>query len=130
MKSLSSTTRKVFPMALASVCLSVSIMASAQAPEGEGHKLGPQHLIEVLNIGQDQQTEFLDVLNGQHEKRMDIHNQYRESHTQERASMALLHEETLALLQSVLTSEQLIQFTEMAQRRHKRKAAIGPQKAQ
>jgi len=110
--------------------MSVSIMTNVQALEGEGHKRGPQHLMEVLNVSQDQQTEFLDVLNGQHEKRMGIHNQYRESHNQERASMALLHEETLALLQSVLTSEQLVQFTEMAQRRHKRKAAGGPQKAQ
>jgi len=68
----------------------------------------------VVSISLDQQEEFLDIVNGQHEKRMDIHNQYRECHNQQRASMALLHEETLALLQSVLTSEQLVQFTEMA----------------
>jgi len=130
MKLLSPGKRKLIPLALASVCLSVSIMVSAQAAEGEGHKRGPQHLVELLNISQEQQTGFLEVINGQHEKRVEIHKQYWESHSQERASMALLHEETLALLQPVLTSEQLLQFTEMAQLRHKRKPAGGSPKAQ
>ncbi len=130
MTYLSSLKSTILPMALTTMCLSVSIMANAQSPEGEGHKRGPEHLIEVLDINQDQKTEFLAVLKGQHEKRMNIHDQYRESHSQERVSMDLLHEETLALLQGVLTAEQLAQFTEMAQRRHTRKPAGSPSKAQ
>ncbi len=130
MKLFSPSKRKLIPIALVSVCLSASIMASAQVSEGNGHKRGPQHLIEVLNISQEQQTEFLEIINGQHGKRVEIHKQYRESHSQERTSMELLHEETVALLQSVLTNEQLLQFTEMAQRRHARKPAGGPPKAQ
>lgn len=111
---------------LAAVCVlsSITIIASAQSGEsGErpNHKPGPEHLIEALQVTEDQQDMFVTIMKAQHEKRMSIHEQYRGNHEEERSSMTSLHEETLVLLQDVLTAEQLEAFATMEKQKPARK---------
>ena len=96
---------------------SMSALASAADQEQRG-KRGPEHLIEVLAIEESQQEQFITAMKQQHEKRMAIHEQYNGSRELERESMDVLHQETLEMLQDILTSEQLEKFTEMAKKRH------------
>lgn len=113
-----------FFRSLVAVCLftSISMMASAQSQGDERpDKPGPQHLIEALQVTEDQQDSFLTVMNAQHEKRMSIHEQYRDNHEEERTLMTALYEETLTLLQDVLTAEQLETFTTMEKQKPSRK---------
>ena len=64
---------------------------------------------------------FVTIMKAQHEKRMSIHEQYRGNHEEERSSMTSLHEETLVLLQDVLTAEQLEAFATMEKQKPARK---------
>lgn len=112
-----------FFRSLAAVCVlsSITMMASAQGGERPNHKPGPEHLIEALQVTEDQQDSFLTIMKAQHEKRMSIHEQYRGNHEEERSSMTSLHEETLVLLQGVLTAEQLEIFATMEKQKPARK---------
>lgn len=114
-----------FFRSLMAVCLftSISMMASAQSQGNERpeHKPGPQHLIEALQVTEDQQDSFLTIMKAQHERRMSIHEQYRDNHEEERTLMMALHEETLILLRGVLTAEQLETFTTMEKQKPSRK---------
>jgi len=105
------------------VCVlsSITIIASAESGERPNHKPGPEHLIEALQVTEDQQDMFVTIMKAQHEKRMSIHEQYRGNHEEERSSMTSLHEETLVLLQDVLTAEQLEAFATMEKQRPARK---------
>lgn len=113
-----------FFRSLVAVCLftSISMMTSAQSQGDERpDKPGPQHLIEALQVTEDQQDSFLTVMKAQHEKRMNIHEQYRDNHEEERTLMTALHKETLTLLQNVLTAKQLETFTSMEKQKPSRK---------
>ncbi len=96
--------------------ISISMAAGAETLEN-GKKRGPQHLIKVLSVDENQQESFLEIMKQQHEKRMNIHELYSDSRKEEHASMKLLHEETQALLQGILTPEQLEKFSKMLKRR-------------
>lgn len=108
---------KAFFRNLAAVCLfaSITMTVSAQSENDErpDHKGGPQHLIETLEITADQEDLFVTIMKAQHEKRMSIHEQYKDIHEEERSLMTSLDEDTLTLLQDVLTTEQLETFASM-----------------
>jgi Spy/CpxP family protein refolding chaperone len=108
---------KAFFRNLVVVCLfaSISMVASAQSQDDEkpDHKGGPKHLIEALDITADQEDSFTTIMDAQHEKRMSIREQYRDIHEEERSLMTSLDEDTLTLLQDVLTTEQLETFASM-----------------
>ncbi len=82
------------------------------SPEREGRK-GPEHLVELLKLSEDQSVSFLSVMERQHEKRMDVRKQNQSSREQEKNMMDALHEETIQLLVPILTAEQLTQFEEI-----------------
>lgn len=116
----------VFFRSLALLCaLSFMTMTASAQSQGDdrrgGHKPGPEHLIEVLQVTADQQESFLAIMEAQHQKRMSLHEQYRGNREEGRASMESLHEETLLLLQDVLTADQLATFTEMKNQKQERR---------
>jgi Spy/CpxP family protein refolding chaperone len=115
MKYLLSSKALFRNLAAACLCASIIMVASAQSQDDErpDHKGGPQHLIEALEITEDQEDLFVMIMEALHEKRMSIREQYRDTHEEERSLMSALDEETLTILQDVLTTEQLETFTAM-----------------
>lgn len=86
-------------------CLSVS-SAYAKPPQG------PEHLLEAVQVTDEQKESVLAVLKTQHEKRREVHQQYRDSREEERAAMDALHSETVSLLSGILSEEQIRLFEE------------------
>ena len=109
---------------LASLLL-FSQLSMAQTPRDDKPR-GPQRMIESLNISDEQKQSFSEIMKEQHEKRMDIHDQYRSSREDEHNAMKNLHQETLEKLQTVLSAEQLEKFSALAKQhrppRHHRPA--------
>jgi len=71
---------------------------------------GPQKLIQILDISENQKDEFLSIMDKQHKKRKSIHKQQRDSRKKDHDAMNALHKETLEKLQPVLSAEQLEKF--------------------
>jgi len=93
---------------------------------------GPQKLIQVLDISENQKDEFLSIMDEQHKKRKSIHKQQRDSRKKDHDAMKSLHEETLEKLQPVLSAEQLEKFEVFIKtnRPHRNKDGQGPQSVQ
>lgn len=86
-----------------------SLGANAQ-PERAGHGRGPEQLMQKLGLNEDQKQQFLAIMKEQHEKRIELHGQYRDSRSQEHQAMETLHQQTIERLQPLLTEDQLSQF--------------------
>lgn len=84
-------------------CLAVSSV-NAKPPQG------PERLLEAVQVTEEQKESVLAVLKTQHEKRREVHQQYRDSREEERAAMDALHTETVTLLSSILSEEQIRLF--------------------
>ncbi len=92
-----------------------SQLGNAQSTERERPK-GPEHLIEILELTEDQRDPFITIMKEQHEKRMKVRNLNQSSREEEKRDMDTLHTETLQRLNSVLTVTQLEKFEEMAKK--------------
>ena len=90
---------------------------SASEVDKKGHK-GPEFLLKVLQVSEQQEGAFLAIMKEQHELRKMIHQQYQLLRKEERHAMEELHQETIDKISVVLTSEQLEAFKEL--KRHRR----------
>jgi len=82
------------------------------AAEQNRPKRGPERMIEKLDLSDNQTEQFRSIMDEQHQKRMDVHEQYKESREEEHEAMEVLHQETIGRLTPVLTAEQLESFEE------------------
>ena len=96
-----------------------SQLGNAQSSERERPK-GPEHLVEILELNEDQRDRFITIMKEQHQKRMEVRNLHASSRQGEKADMDALHSETLQRLNSVLTDTQLEKFEEMAKKHRPR----------
>lgn len=99
----------------------------AQPPHGKpphGKPFGHwQQIAQDLSLSDEQTESFMSVLNSQHEKRREIMKAHRKEREEKpRAEMEALHQETISLLASVLSAEQLQQFEDEmeAHRKHRK----------
>ncbi|WP_250657101.1 hypothetical protein [Alkalimarinus coralli] len=83
-------------------------------------KKGPEHLVELLELSEQQRTEFLDIMKQQHEKRMTVRDKHYNTRALEKADMDALHNETMQLLEPVLNDSQLKKFEQMAKKHRHR----------
>lgn len=96
-----------------------STLSTAESPMGKGmcdENKGPKRLIKALDISESQKADFLAVMKSQHEKRMQLHEQYRSAKKEGREEMKALHQETLEKLQPILTESQLQAFEDFSKK--------------
>jgi len=86
------------------------------AEEKNRPKRGPERMIEKLNLSDNQTEQFRSIMDEQHQKRKDIHEQHKASRETEREAMESLHQETIERLSPVLTAEQLASFEEVVKK--------------
>jgi len=110
-------------LALAISSSLISSMSVAQSTDREpcDKAKGPHKILEVLEISDDQKSEFLEVMNTQHEKRRALHNQQSELRAKNHDAMKALHQETLGKLEPILTEHQLEEFEAFAKKNRPRK---------
>lgn len=97
-----------------------SLVAVAQPQKGEhprGHKPGPEHLVQMLGIDEQNKDAFITLMNRAHEKRRDIRHQYRGDMQGERAAMDAMHVDMMSKLSNILNDEQLTKFEQFVQSR-------------
>ncbi len=104
---------------LSVMALALASMSWARPPHD-----GPavERLTEALQLDQQQAGQMTQILQEQREKRATL----RETmHTQMRADMQALHQETLERLRPVLSAEQLQQFIQLGEARRARHEGRG-----
>lgn len=113
MKSLKYTAKKIIAVSsLASAMAFASIsFAQDQAKPEHCKNKRPDRLVSALNVQTDQTEDFHSVMQGQHEKRQALKEQFKDSHLQEREAMDTLHASTLESLKEILSEQQLQNFT-------------------
>ena len=85
----------------------------SRPPQDDGARQGPLFLIEQLQIDQQQRVLVQEIMQQQHQKRMALHQQFRENRQNEHAQMQQLHQQTMQRLSEVLTPAQLSEFEQL-----------------
>jgi len=99
--------------------LIMAFTLNASELEKKGHKAfkGPGFLLKVLQITEQQEDEFLAIMEKQREQRKLIHQQYEMLRKEERQAMKGLHQETIDKISEILTPEQVEAFKELKKHR-------------
>jgi Spy/CpxP family protein refolding chaperone len=106
-----------------------SLVVNAQPDRNSnraGQREGPEQLISQLGINDEQRESFLSIMKEQHDKRMNIHQQYRGARDKVHKAIMTLHQETLERLQQVLSAEQITQFEQLMKQRRPHKGEGRP----
>ena len=80
-----------------------------------------EELVKILQITDDQASEFLLVMTAQREQRKNVRGQYNESRKAQRKAMKQLHLDTIEKLQDVLTDSQIEAFKAVAAHRYRQR---------
>jgi len=104
-------------------CLLITQLAlplQAQEISQKKHdKLG--ELVKILQISESQSSEFLSIMNAQHEQRKNLRSQYDESRKEQHQAMKAHHQETIEKLQSILTDSQIEAFKAIMAQKHRKR---------
>jgi len=112
MKSLKHTAKKIIAVSSLASAVTFASMSFAQNQTQTRHceNKRPDRLVSALNVQTDQTEDFHSVMQGQHEKRQALKEQFKDSHQQERDAMNTLHASTLESLTEILSEQQLQNF--------------------
>ena len=110
------------------VLLSVISLALTSYTWAGAAQRGPaqQRLTETLNLDQQQANQVAQILREQREKRQTLRDTL---HTQRRADMQALQQETIERLRPVLSAEQLQKFLQLSEARRTRHQGDGSKPA-
>ena len=99
-----------------SLCSLVAVAAPERGerkpppPPQHGQQSGPVRMAEELGISEAQKAVFLTIMKEQHQKRIDLHTQYRDSREEGYQAMQVLHQQTVERLEGLLSAAQVSQF--------------------